>query len=111
MAQVPTLIVFVSFLNQATILSPERPEISVAEVMVTPVNSAAPVMHSVKVTVPVTVARSLKKVHEDKAIIAKITIDFIIILFEDRELLLNLQKIYRKIKIKNGVVTLSIRRK
>ena len=46
-----------------------------------------------------------------KAIIAKITIDFIIILFEDRELLLNLQKIYRKIKIKNGVVTLSIRRK
>ena len=80
--------------------------------MVTPVNPAAPVMHWSKVTVPETVtASSLKKVHEDKAIIAKITIDFIIILFEDRELLLNLQKIYRKIKIKNGVVTLSIRRK
>ena len=61
--------------------------------------------------VTVTVAKSHKKVQEDKAIIAKITIDFIIILFEDRELLLNLQKIYRKIKIKNGVVTLSIRRK
>ena len=52
---------------------------SVVEVMVTSGKSATALMHWAKVTVPVTVTgSSLKKVHEDNAIIAKMTIDFIL---------------------------------